>query len=121
MSIQLIIPGRVKGKGRPRFGRGHAYTPKDTVDYEKKIKAVARSAFAKPLAGKVKLHVFVSQVKPKKPTNDYPYKPDLDNVVKIVMDSLNRIAYNDDTQVVEIEARKFYDEVDQLLVRVREL
>ena len=35
-------------------------------------------------------------------------KPDIDNVVKVVCDALNKIAYKDDTQVVEIAACKLY-------------
>ena len=38
---------------------------------------------------------------------DYPMKkPDCDNVVKIVLDSLNKIAYDDDKQVVELTVLK---------------
>ena len=33
-------------------------------------------------------------------------KPDCDNVVKIVLDSLNKIAYDDDKQVVELTVLK---------------
>ena len=33
--IKFTIEGEPKGKGRPRFTRGgHAYTPKETVEYE---------------------------------------------------------------------------------------
>ena len=33
-------------------------------------------------------------------------KPDSDNVAKIVLDSLNKIAYDDDKQVVELTVLK---------------
>jgi Holliday junction resolvase RusA-like endonuclease len=35
-------------------------------------------------------------------------KPDLDNIVKIVLDALNGSAYRDDTQVLQLDARKIY-------------
>ena len=35
-------------------------------------------------------------------------KPDIDNVIKAVLDALNGIAYKDDARVVELEARKVY-------------
>lgn len=35
-------------------------------------------------------------------------KPDLDNVAKIVLDSLNGIAYADDKQIVELRVKKVY-------------
>ncbi|WP_219710402.1 RusA family crossover junction endodeoxyribonuclease, partial [Clostridioides difficile] len=38
-------------------------------------------------------------------------KPDIDNVVKIVADALNEIAYKDDTQIVEVVASKYYSEI----------
>lgn len=30
-------------------------------------------------------------------------KPDIDNIVKAVLDALNEVAYRDDTQVVELQ------------------
>jgi Holliday junction resolvase RusA-like endonuclease len=40
----------------------------------------------------------------KKPTK----KPDIDNIAKIILDSLNGIAYKDDTQVVSLTVHKIY-------------
>ena len=34
----------------------------------------------------------------------------MDNVVKIIADSLNQIAYRDDTQIVDCQCRKFYSD-----------
>jgi Holliday junction resolvase RusA-like endonuclease len=36
-------------------------------------------------------------------------KPDMDNVLKVVADALNSVAYRDDTQIVDCQLRKFYD------------
>ena len=47
-------------------------------------------------------------------------KPDIDNVVKVVCDALNKVAYNDDTQVVKIVAEKYYGETPGLVVEIRE-
>ena len=35
-------------------------------------------------------------------------KPDLDNIVKIICDALNDIAYHDDSQIVAVTVKKFY-------------
>ena len=35
-------------------------------------------------------------------------KPDIDNILKIVLDGLNGVAYADDKQVIEVRCRKFY-------------
>lgn len=45
-------------------------------------------------------------------------KPDIDNVVKIIMDALNGAAYKDDKQVVSVFASKFYDDDPKVIVEV---
>lgn len=35
-------------------------------------------------------------------------KPDWDNIGKVVADSLNKVGYRDDAQVVDAQVRKFY-------------
>lgn len=47
-------------------------------------------------------------------------KPDLDNVAKIVLDSLNGLAYKDDAAVVELVVEKFYSETPRVEVRLVE-
>ena len=37
-------------------------------------------------------------------------KPDIDNLVKFVCDSLNGVCYRDDSQIVELKAEKHYTE-----------
>lgn len=37
-----------------------------------------------------------------------PGKPDIDNILKVVLDGLNGIAYEDDKQVVLTQCKKFY-------------
>ena len=34
----VVIEGKIKGKARPRVCRGHAFTPKETVEYEKLVR-----------------------------------------------------------------------------------
>ena len=43
-------------------------------------------------------------------------KPDIDNIIKAVLDALNGIAYKDDTQVVQVMAQKKY--ADKAFVEV---
>ena len=40
----------------------------------------------------------------------YNHKPDLDNLAKIILDSLNGIAFDDDKQVVKLEVEKYYSD-----------
>jgi len=45
-------------------------------------------------------------------------KPDLDNVVKLVGDALNGVAYLDDAQIVEVKAEKGYGRTSKIEVRL---
>ena len=124
--MKIIINGKPKGKGRPRFYRGHAVTPKPTREYEQLIKSMWVNSM---LDGeiKVKIDIFypldskankaqkelmlANTVRPKK-------KPDVDNVIKIVLDALNGVAYNDDAQVIEVIANKYYSDKPRLEIEV---
>ncbi|EGT3840206.1 RusA family crossover junction endodeoxyribonuclease, partial [Clostridioides difficile] len=48
-------------------------------------------------------------------------KPDIDNVVKIIADSLNEIAYKDDTQIVEVVASKYYSDKPRVEVILEDI
>ncbi|MDU3646200.1 MAG: hypothetical protein E7G16_12840 [Clostridium perfringens] len=36
----VVVTGKIRGKARPRVCRGHAFTPKNTVEYEKLVRGV---------------------------------------------------------------------------------
>ncbi|HHD2713896.1 RusA family crossover junction endodeoxyribonuclease [Clostridium perfringens] len=40
-------------------------------------------------------------------------KPDADNIAKIILDSLNGIAYKDDSQIIELSVIKRYTEENE--------
>lgn len=48
-------------------------------------------------------------------------KPDTDNIAKSILDSLNKIAYLDDKQVVDLRVRKRYAEVPSVSVWISEV
>lgn len=121
--FSFVVPGRPQGKGRPRFSwRGHAYTPDSTRRYEACIRETARAA-AKKAGWKiadsgVRVHVDALFPVPKSWPREKkaaaerdeltPGKPDIDNIVKIVLDGLNGVAYADDKAVKTISASKKY-------------
>lgn len=43
------------------------------------------------------------------------------NILKVLCDALNTIAYKDDSQIVEITVRKFYGEEPRVHVGISEL
>ena len=45
-------------------------------------------------------------------------KPDCDNIAKIILDSLNKIAYHDDSQVVDLHVNKRYAEMPYVYVEL---
>ena len=47
-------------------------------------------------------------------------KPDIDNVIKAVLDGLNGVAYADDSQVVALSASKCYSDDPRVVVIVED-
>ena len=120
----LTIPGKPVPMGRPRVtmkrGKTWTYNPAECEQYKKKIKtfalkwAVKNNWFpvAKPDAVKMEVHVRLDR--PKSIKRSLPtVTPDLDNFLKIVMDALNNITYEDDGQVCLIGCSKKYCKIDE--------
>lgn len=112
-------------KGRPRFGKGFAYTPKRTRDYEKILKLnimeLMRSENNLALTGPVHITINFRMLKPKKASNPYP-SGDLDNYVKAFLDAANEILFVDDKQITLLTASKCYvtDPLEEgILFRIR--
>ena len=98
-SYSLIIPGDPVPKGRPRVYRGHGVTPSRTRIAESRIRAdfMAKYPDGEPFDGPVKVVVEFWKAK--------RGRPDLDNLVKLVTDALNGVAYRDDEQIQTVEGR----------------
>jgi Holliday junction resolvase RusA-like endonuclease len=111
--IDLVIHGKPVGKARPRFSRrGNkvvTFTPRETQIYEQNIKALAQVAmlgknmFEGPV--KVTIKAYFSH---KKKTGWHVSRPDLDNVVKAILDGLNGVVFADDASVAQLVASKEY-------------
>jgi Holliday junction resolvase RusA-like endonuclease len=124
-ALSFTIPGEPKGKGRPRIvkigGLSRLAADKKTVSYEGLVALAAERALAgrTMLDGPLSLHVTVrlcparsasrkvaaamlaGEIAPTK-------KPDLDNVIKAVLDGCNGVAFRDDVLVTRISASKVY-------------
>lgn len=109
---RFFVPGTILGKPRPRFSKkGGVFTHKKFKDYERAIARAYRDAGGQLLRGPVEVSILTHRPLPKsrpKRVEKEPdmFKPDVDNVVKIVLDGLNGVAYEDDRQVVRIHAAK---------------
>lgn len=123
--MKIFVEGIPVGKGRPRFTRtGHAYTPEKTRMYENIVRLRALEAmrgearlkgavsvtilarFPVPASYSTKRRVACLQAS-EKPAK----KPDIDNLVKAILDGLNGTIFEDDSQVVQLSAAKTYAEV----------
>ena len=114
----VTVEGKIKGKARPRMTKvGHTYTPQDTVNYENWVRLCYKQQSNKKLEGSIQATIIAYFAVPKsysktkrldcvlnnlRPTK----KPDADNIAKIILDSLNGIAYDDDSQIVELTVIK---------------
>ena len=45
-------------------------------------------------------------------------KPDIDNIVKIILDALNKMAFKDDNQITKLEVEKLYGPEEKIVVKV---
>ena len=127
MEIKFKILGKPRGKQRPRmcirFGKQITYTPKQTTEYEKLVKAsyiaVSRTFFAKDVPLEVNILAFFSG---KYSNNDWmTKKPDSDNIIKIILDGLNKVAFYDDAQVCKLYFEKRYAEVPRVEITIKNL
>lgn len=143
--VRFTVLGEPQGKGRPRFvarynpatqkSFGQAHTPEKTIVYENLIRTeysfqmknfrypddamldmriLAYYSIPKSASKKKRMMMLEGKIRPTK-------KPDMDNVMKVVADSLNQVAYKDDTQIVDAQCRKFYSEEPRIEVIIRQI
>jgi len=132
--ITFSIPGPPQGKGRPKFGKGIVYTPVKTVTYEKLIQYFAYQAMKGkdildcPVSANLNIYMPIPKSWSLKkntlamngdirPT----IKPDIDNIIKVVFDAINKIVWMDDKQVVYSSVKKEYSNKPRILVQIRNI
>jgi len=127
-SVSFSLSGQPVGKGRARFTRqGRAYTPVKTAEYEQRIKSAAWASMLKqglkPTDRRVSITITAFMEIPKSYSSKktlqcqlgiiIPPRPDLDNIIKAVLDGANKIIYLDDKQVWRVLGQKQYVDADQ--------
>lgn len=128
------IPGKIQAKQRPRFNGNFAYTPQSTINYENWVKACYLAKYSNlglfeaPLEVHIRAYFEIPKSASKKKKQQMlenaispTIKPDVDNIAKIILDSLNKIAYLDDKQVVRLIVEKWYAEVPSVSVEIKEV
>ena len=128
----VFVPGKPVAKARPRVtmrgGKPRAYTPKKTADFEAMIRDHWRGfpIMEGPLHLSIVCYLEIPQSWSKKKKTQAEHgeieptsRPDIDNYAKLVMDALNGIAYNDDSQVVRMIISKMYSERPGILISLQ--
>lgn len=134
MIYVLEIRERAVGKGRPRFNTKTytTYTPEKTKAFEEKLKMYFIKKYRRPEVSENPFKIkILAEFKPPKGTSkkmlqklcDKPYtkKPDLDNIIKAILDSLNGLAYKDDNQITQIISEKKYGLTDRIIIILEEI
>lgn len=98
--VAFQLDTRPVPKGRPRFGKTHAYTDPKTRAYENQVRAACTKAMngAPAHTGDVELLCLFEQ------TNNV--LADVDNLTKAVSDGIEGSAFVNDKQIVQIRARR---------------
>jgi Holliday junction resolvase RusA-like endonuclease len=135
--IEFTVYGEPVAQGRPRAttiaGKVRMYDPAKSRDYKDYIRlAASQEAPETPLEGALLLVVDIYRPIPKsfskkktaqaeageiRPTT----KPDVDNYIKTIKDALKNIMWRDDSQVVEVVARKWYSQKPRIEVEIQPL
>ena len=125
------VPGKPRGKARPRFARGRAYTPAETAAYENLVGLMYKQAGGQCLEGPIDLHITAYfPIPPSAPKAkraqmasgciQHTIRPDADNLAKAILDGLNGIAFTDDKQVWRLAVEKRYGPEAKAVIRIRD-
>lgn len=135
MIYEFEVPGKIIGKGRPRLNSytGVVYTPTRTKDYESLVEQYFLLKYPrfKALEGRIKVNIIAyfsipkttrkSDINEMLENNISPTKkPDIDNIVKSILDSMNKFAFKDDNQITKLEVEKKYSIEDKVYVKIEE-
>ena len=133
--VTFVIAGQPMGKARHRSmvlpnGMIHNYNSKANQDYEKLVAAeykkqcsniyftgeleVVINAYfniPKSWSKKKQEQAIEGEIRPQT-------KPDLDNISKIILDSLNNVAFDDDKQITDLHIHKHYSDEPRVEVTI---
>ena len=135
-TLQFTIPGPPVGKGRPRFssqgGRPRSYTPAVTREYEALIAARAAEAMHghAPLTTPLAVYIYAAMGIPlswsktkRQAALDfyiYPTRPDVDNIAKTILDGMQGVVFENDSQVTYLVVTKKYADEGSVMVCLAE-
>lgn len=126
--MMLILQGRPKACKRPKFSRHGTYDPQKAEKNSTRIELKAQfphAPYEGPIAIFVHFHFEPPKSTPRKELDRYRggliafiKKPDIDNMIKYFLDCMNGIIFIDDSQVIEITAKKCYHTKSSTIIMV---
>lgn len=136
----VTIKTKPQPKQRPRSKRiwkngkpvTITYTPKETVEYENKVRTAYKEQNGLFYGCPVEAEMIFRYAPPeswskKKKSRAITgelfktTKPDIDNLIKAVTDAINNdVAYKDDSYLIRVIAVKEYAEEDEIVLKIRE-
>lgn len=133
-AFEFALDADVRGKGRPRFGRGRTFTDPATVAAEELVWARWQEVGRPRIIGALTVRLEFTLARPNGHYKirgglsaigrrfDYAtVKPDLDNAAKLVLDALNGRAWRDDADIVELYVTKQWGSKDVTYIRASAL
>lgn len=137
--MKFIVEGKPQGKARARtfynkrIGKMQSITPEQTKSYEDLIRWSYKAqggGYYINMPLQVRITAFYpipksfNKAKRERAISDDlrpTTKPDCDNIIKVVLDALNGVAYYDDKQVVCVSCNKYYGERGYLKIEIEEI
>lgn len=131
----MTLPVTPVPKGRPRAtAEGNfvrMYTPKKTQEFESEVAQIYSLFRGKkhsgPLMVFIDLHFAPNKSEVKAVRNrmlageiHHVKKPDIDNCAKSILDALNGLAYDDDSQIVGLNLNKSYAAESEIVLKIYE-
>ena len=119
--IEFNVIGIPVPQGSMKVINGHVIHSQGSAlaAWRSAIALTAKSKGAKPVTEAIIIEIIFTMQKPKTVKREEPcVAPDLDKLIRAVLDALTAIAYVDDGQVTEVHARKVYGDNVGAQIRV---
>lgn len=119
----FFVKGKPVSQGSLKFIKGRAIHVKgrELALWRGTIAAIARGTNITKIQTGVNVELLFIFNKPKTVKRNEPYvRPDLDKLIRAVLDALTGVAYEDDQQVVRLVASKAYGENEGVHITISE-
>lgn len=98
--VRFTVRGEPRSKQRPRVTQRGTFTPKQTMERERAVRdawyATGEQMFEYQVEMEIKFY------------NSTRHRRDIDNMAKLVLDALNKVAFTDDHEVVGLILGKYH-------------